>query len=291
MAKIANLNSYFRIFRISEWRAYFLMAFFGFLIARGFLSPPRDILAFFILVILFLAFGFAVNNCFDIKEDKHRDDKINPLAERGMKFKNSFILSALPGLLGLALSSIFEWKVFLLCLIAVIVSFFYSAPPLRFKGRPIIDLISHGFFAGVFWFLLPLLFFRAELNLFHYLILSYIFYISLILELRNHLEDFDFDKKAGLRTSVCVFGKNFSEKLLRLLALFFPLAVFPVFLFYFSGYLFLFFVSALIFIFFFQLLQKSKMKQSYGAYRALDFYSLFLFGSIAVLNFLYYGNR
>jgi len=279
-----NLKSYLKIFRITEWRAYFLMAFLGFLVAKGFLFPLMDIFIFFVLIISFLAFGFAVNNCFDTKEDKNRNDKINPLAEKEIKFKNTFILSILPGFLGLTLSLIFGWKVFLFCLAGLTVSFFYSAPPLRFKGRPVLDLISHGFFAGVFWFALPLLVFKSEWNLFHYFLSLSIFYLSLTLELRNHLEDFDSDKEADLKTFVCVFGKNFSERLLQLLALLFPLTIFPVFLLDFPKHLFLFFVSILIFLFFFQFLQKSKTKEDYKSYRALDFYSIFLFSFLVVLN-------
>lgn len=279
-----DLKFYLKIFRITEWRAYFLMAFLGFWIAKGFLFPPEDIFIFFIIVVSFLAFGFAVNNCFDIEEDAHRKDKLNPLAERGLKFKDTFLLSVLPGFLGLALSLVFGWKVFLFCLVALFVSFFYSAPPLRFKGRPVVDLISHGFFAGVFWFVLPLLVFQTEWNLSYYFLSFSIFYLSLTLELRNHLEDFDSDNEANLRTFVCVFGKNFSEKLLRSLALVFPLTILPVFLLNFPQYLFVFFVATPIFLFAFQLLQKAKQGQNYKSYRALDFYSVSFFSLFAALS-------
>lgn len=280
-----KLKIYLKFFRIGEWRAYFLMAFLGFGIARGFNSSWVDIAIFFALIVLFLAFGFAINNCFDTKEDQYHKDQLNPLAQKKMRFKTSFFISLFPGILGLALSIFFGKVVFLFCLAGLTVSFFYSAPPLRFKERPVFDLISHGFFAGAFWFILPLLVFRAEWSWFHYLISLSIFYLSLTLELRNHLEDFVSDKEAGTKTFVCVFGRNFSDKLLRVLVLFFPATLLPIFLFDFPRYLFLFLFLTLIFIFFFQLFHRLKLKMTtnYKVYRVMDIYSVSLFSLLAFL--------
>lgn len=261
------------------------MAFLGFLIAKGFLFPLGDIIIFFILVVSFLALGYGVNDCFDVKEDKYRKDRINPLVNKEISFKTGLIFSISPGIFGLVLSTIYGWRVFLFCLVGVIIGFFYSAPPLRLKGRPVLDLISHGFFAGVFWFVLPLFFFKTELNLFHYLISFSIFYFFLVLELRNHLEDFESDKKADIKTFVCAFGPGFSEKLLQYLTVIFPLTIFPVFLLVFPKYLFLFLVFSLFFLFSFQFfVRRLKTEKSYKIYRIIDIYAFSFFGLSAVFS-------
>lgn len=268
-----DLKSYLKIFRVAEWRAYFLMAFFGFLISRGFTSPPLNIVIFFVVVVSFLAFGFAVNNRFDVKEDKNQTDRV----------RVGLFFSMLPGIFGLVLSTVFGWRVFLFCLIGLLAAFFYSAPPLRFKERPVWDLLSHGFFAGVFWFILPLLIFKVEWTPFHYFLSFSLFYLSLTLELRNHLEDFELDRGAGLKTSVCVFGKDFSDVFLKILTFLFPLTIFPIFLLDFPKYLLVFLISTLVFVFSFQFLLASKSSRNYKIYRAMDAYANFSFSLLAIL--------
>ncbi len=274
-----TLKPYLRLFRVKDWRGYFLMAFFGFVISKGFLFPLRDIIIFYALVLLFLAFGFSVNDCFDLKEDQYRKDRINPVVSKEISFRKALGISILPGILGLVLSAAFGLKVFLFCLAGALIGFFYSAPPLRTKSRPLLDLISHGLFAGSFLFVLPLLIFSPQLNPFHYLIAFSIFYFSITLELRNHLEDYEIDKAVGLRTSVCVFGYKNSEKLLRYLAVLYPLTLFPIFLLIFQKHLFLFLVFTLLFLSFFLFGKSFKIVKNY---RIMDIYAIFSFGLLLI---------
>ncbi len=273
--KEINLNSYLRLWRIKDWRAYFFMAALGFIIANGFLFPLGDIFLFWAIVFLLLAFGFSVNECFDIREDKYRADKLL-IVTKEMSFKKGLVFSILIGALGIILSAIFGLKIFLFCLFSLLVSFFYSAPPFRFKSRPFFDLISHGLFAGVFIFISPLLIFRTELTIFHYLMAFSIFYLSIILELRNHLEDYATDEEAGLRTTVCVFGYQNSEKLLRYLAIFYPLILLPIFSLFFPQYLFLFFFFTIVFLFLFLLSKNYRLIKNYRVLDAYAFFSLLL---------------
>ena len=274
-----SLKAYFKLLRIKDWRAYFLMALFGFLISKGFLFPLRDIIIFYAIVLLLLAFGFSINDCFDTKEDKYKNQKANPLVSKEISFKNSLVLSLLPGVLGLSLSIIFNFKVFLFSLAGAAIGFFYSAPPLRMKSRPLLDLVSHGLFAGALLFFLPLLIFSPELTIIHYLISASIFYFSVMAELRNHLEDYETDKKAGLRTTVCVLGYKNSQSLLRYLTILSPLTLFPTFLLIPQKYFFLFLISSFIFLFFALFNRDSKIVKNY---RIVDIYAIFSFGLLSV---------
>jgi len=150
---------------------------------------------------------------------------------------------------------------------SILIGFFYSSPPLRMKSRPWFDLISHGLFAGALLFLIPVLIFSKELTKFHFLIALSIFYFSVILELRNHIEDYEIDKEAGLNTTVVFLGREKSEKLLRFLAVFYPLTLFPIFFFY-QQFFLLFSILTVIFLFLFQ-----KNDHKIKDYKIIDVYA------------------
>lgn len=275
-----NLEPYLRLLRIKNWPGYLSMAFIGFIISKGYLFPFGSIVIFCAIVLLLLAFGFSVNDCFDTREDRLAQNKLNPVARKEISFKKSFTFSVLPGVLALALSVLFGMKVFLFCLVGASIGFFYSAPPLRMKSRPVLDLISHGFFAGAFLVALPFLIFNPQLTLFHYLIIFAIFYMSITLELRNHLGDYESDKKAGLRTFACVFGYEKSSRTLRYMAILYPLVFLPIFLLtplIPQSYLFLFSIFTLVFLFFFLFQKNLKIVKNH---RIIDVYSNLSFGLV-----------
>lgn len=241
---LINLRSFLRYYRMKDWRAYFGLVVLGFVLAQGFLSPPLEISLFFIICLLLLAFGFSVNNFFDIKEDKEKGEIKNFLIQN----RKNFFLSVSPGLLALFLSAYFGKYVFLFVLLAGLIGFFYSAPPLRTKSRPFLDLISHGLFAGALIFLFPFLTFNSKLTSFHYLIAFSVFYLSVMLETRNHLEDYESDSRAGLKTTVCFIGYKNAENFLKYLAFFYPLVLFPAFFSLSQNFRFLFLISSCFFL-------------------------------------------
>jgi len=239
-----NFKSFLKYYRMKDWRAYFSLGVFGFVVAQGFLSPLLDIAFFFIISVLLLAFGFSVNNFFDVEEDREKGETINLLVQN----KKNFLFSISPGILALFLSIYFGLNVFLFILVAGLIGFFYSAPPLRMKSKPFLDLISHGFFAGALIFIFPLLIFSPELTLLHYLIAFSIFYLSAMLETRNHLEDYQSDLRAGLQTTVCFLGYKNSANFLKYLAFFYPLVLSLVFFLLPQKFLFLFLISTCFFL-------------------------------------------
>ena len=278
-----NLKSYFELLRIKNWRGYFLIASLGFVISKGFLFSLKDIIIFYTIVLLFLGFGFSVNDCFDAKEDELDKDKKNPIVLKKISLRKGLAFSISLAILGLVLSTAFGLKVFLFFLITTMFTFFYSSPPLRMKSRPLLDLISHGLFAGALIFLMPLLIFSKDLTLFHYLIAISIFYFSITLELRNHIEDYETDKEAGLKTTVCVLGLNKSEKLLKYLAIFYPLTIFPIFLISYRQYVSLFLIFTLIFLFFFLFRKNYKIVKNY---RIMDIYAYLSFILLSIATIL-----
>ena len=281
-----NLQSFLKYYRMKDWRGYFFMGVFGFIVAKGFLFPFLDIILFFIIGVLLLAFGFSINNFFDIKEDREKGEVKNLLIQN----KKNFFFSVSPGILALLLSIYFGTKIFFFVLVAGLIGFFYSAPPLRMKSKPFLDLISHGLFAGALIFLFPLLIFSPKLTLFHYLIALSLFYLSVTLEIRNHLEDYQSDLQAGLKTTVCLLGYENSEILLKYLGLFYPLILLPVFYIIFQKYSFLawlFLVLTIIFLLLF-IFKRNYQIMGAHAYRIMDGYAVLSYLLILVATF-YHG--
>ncbi len=272
-----NLEFYFKLLRVKDWRGYFFITTLGFVISKGFLFTFKEIIIFYAIILLLLSFAFSVNDCFDTKEDELDKDKKNPIVLKNISFRNGLFFSILLAVSGLALSAVFGIKVFLFCLITVLMIYFYSSPPLRMKSKPWIDLLSHGLFAGAFPFFIPVLIFSKEITQFYYLIAFSVFYFSVILELRNHIEDYETDKAAGLNTTVVLLGREKSEKLLKYLAIFYPLTLFPIFFFY-KQFFLLFSILTVIFLFLFQ-----KNHRGIKDYKMIDVYANLSFFFLSII--------
>lgn len=225
-----KLYDYLCLLRIRNWLGYFLIATLGFLFSKGFIYTPSEIFIFYLLIFLYLGFSFSINDCFDIEEDKFNKLKRNLIVEGKLKFKNALIFSFSLIILGIILSLTLGFKAFLFYILISFISFSYSSPPLRLKSRFLMDLISHGLFFGAFLFLFPFFIFD-QLILFYYLIALSLFCFSIIQELRNHIEDYESDKKAGLKTTVCVLGLEKSKKLVDLLIILLSIILFSIFFF------------------------------------------------------------
>lgn len=188
-----------------------------------------DTVWFLVIISLYLGFSFSINNCFDIKEDMIGMKRKNPVAMGELDQEKGIIFSLSLMLAGMFLALLRGLDVFMFYSILVFLSFSYSSPPFRLKSKPFLDLVSHGLFFGALIFLFPSFFFSRQVSLLHALVAISIFYFSIILELRNLIEDFEHDKKAGLRTTACLLGLDRSKKITYFLSLSYPLTLFPIY--------------------------------------------------------------
>jgi len=259
------MRKFLQLLRIEEWRAFLLISLFGFLMAKGYLFPLEKIFLLYLTFFLFLGFGFLLNDCFDLKEDKFHLSKINLILEKKISRKKAMAICFFLCFFGLFLSLIFNKNFFLFSLFGVLTVIFYSVPPMRLKGKPFLDLISHGFYGGVFFFLAPFLALSQKIGNLEGILSVVIFYFSVLLELRNHVEDYFFDKQAGLKTTACFLGKENSEKILNFLTSLYPIFLLFPFL-VIKKFIFLFLILSFLFLLFFL-----KFKN----YKILDFYNIF----------------
>jgi len=104
----------------------------------------------------------------------------------------------------------------------LLVSAMYSVKPIKLKGRFLLDIVSHSLFFGVMIFLYPFVVFDTGIDKIAILTSLLIAYVSINLELRNHYTDYEHDKKAGLKTTVVVLGKEKTEKIIIAMNILYP---------------------------------------------------------------------
>ena len=176
-----------------------------------------------VLASLYLAFAFAVNNCYDAQDDALNPEKrsINPVASGRVSLKATLIFCALLVIAAAALAGLWLWAN-PACLASyaslLLLGWAYSSPPLRLKSIPVADLASHGLFFGCLLILFGALLLgppQPQVTL----LLPSVFLYSMALELRNHLEDLEVDREAGTRTSAVWLGRRRSRILLQFLLL------------------------------------------------------------------------
>jgi lycopene elongase/hydratase (dihydrobisanhydrobacterioruberin-forming) len=265
------LNGYVRSMRLKGCLGFSLFAILGFILAQGYSASILNILAFSMMIFLYLAFSFSINACFDIKEDKLKGTKKNPIATGDLSFRNALFFSIALPIIGVIISTFFGYKVFGFYVALTILSFFYSSPPIRLKSRFILDIASHGLFFGSMLFVFPFIFFNANITLFHYLIAFSLFYLSIILELRNHIKDYPSDMKAKLKTTVCILNRERSLKINYSLVIAFPMTIFVLL---FKVYAIPFLVMTILFYFMF--LRNKNYEVRY--YKLLETYATISYG-------------
>ncbi|HDM35721.1 MAG TPA: 4-hydroxybenzoate polyprenyltransferase [Candidatus Syntrophoarchaeum butanivorans] len=215
---IRRVKGHYQNLRILDWRGYVAMTLFGYLFAGGiFAISDRTTLPLLLTTSLYLAFAFSINNCFDLKEDMRSRKTKNPIAVGVIGFREAIITSMGCALSGMALSYIsFGGIPSVIFLLLLLLAFAYSAPPLRFKSLPPIDTISHGLFFGALLFLYGFAVVEKPPSSILLLAVS-IFLYSILIELKNHMNDYESDLAAGTITTACWLGIDRTRKLFRIL--------------------------------------------------------------------------
>lgn len=157
-------------------------------------------LYFLIIANIFL---YGINDYFDNDTDQYNDKKIThehllQISER-KKLTRSVLVCFFASLVLFLNTNI---TVQILLFIFLFLSFFYSAPPLRFKSKPVVDFASNILYG------IPALVGYAQLSgkIISWPIILAIFFWTSAMHLFSAIPDIDSDKKAGLKTTAVVFG-------------------------------------------------------------------------------------
>lgn len=213
-------SKYLRLLRPIAWITFLLPFSVGFGLG---IKPDSSIFLIFLAFIVFccwMSFCFIINTIGDIEVDKFHDGRskdmnlsYQPLVTNEITKKEAIRL----GIIFLFFSLLIAWFInllfFIIILIVDIVGYIYSMPPLRLKTRPISDVICNSFAAGAI--------FMAGLSIggqnMEYIIIIGSFLMAAIFYIPTVVSDYEFDKKAGLKTSAVFFGP---KKIMQLMYLF-----------------------------------------------------------------------
>lgn len=205
--------------RVPEWRAYFALAIYGYLYISRFNISVEELGRLAISMSVYMAVTYIINNFYDIESDKLNINKKlrNPMIENNLDSKTvliTVVLLILPGLIIMPnLLALVNYSV--MCLL----SLFYSAPPVRLKEKPPLDLLSHALFFGVQPFLQGALTVSNPSHSFAIEVIVLIGLYSTFLQLRNEWEDYSSDLLAGYKTTAVIMGLNTVEKFLKIMAI------------------------------------------------------------------------
>jgi len=158
---------------------------------------------FFFLANVFI---YGVNDLFDLSTDEEnpkKEEKEHKLAQNKIKDLKFilYITAAISMLLLIFQNNWFEKAIFSSFLF---LSYFYSATPLRFKSKPIIDFSSNMLYImpGIFAYVLV----SEELPSI-FLVLAGFFHIS-AMHIFSAIPDIKYDKKVGIKTTAVMLGKK-----------------------------------------------------------------------------------
>lgn len=207
---VTQARGYLANVRMQDWGGYVGMAILGYLQGVGAVtlsSGHLNFIVYLVTVACYLGFSFSVNNCFDHEGDRlGAKVSLNPVASGRISMGGGVVFSILLALVGLTVTSLwFGGGALTIYAIMLLLSGAYSAPPFRLKAVPVLDMASHGLFFGSLIVLYGVIVTRG-FNAFTLPILLSVFNLSLILELRNQLDDIEEDTATSVVTTAVRIG-------------------------------------------------------------------------------------
>lgn len=203
-----NLNEYLRMLRVKEWIKFFApIPLIGAILAP---ATPFVLISVGVIFFCVIAFGFVVNNYFDIEIDLRNTKKVsrgnNPLSSGRVTKRGTFalmcLLLATAIILACFLSPGISGVLFTLLCISLLT--LYSVNHIRLKERFIVDILTHGLMFGLFPVLAGFTLAGGDLNLnMHILLIAALFMIVGCESLLTHQIN-DYEEDLGYSSTTVV---------------------------------------------------------------------------------------
>lgn len=215
-------SRYIRLLRPIAWICFLLPFSMGYGLGINVTIDPYQIILAFLAFFCWMGFSFIVNAIGDIDVDKFHNGRAKdmdlanqPLVTKEITKKEALFISVIFFIFSLIFSWFVHLYFFILIFIVDIIGYIYSMEPFRFKTKPIADILCNAF-AAVFIFIAGLSIGGDNMNI---MMILGIFIMIVIFYIPTVVTDYEFDKKAGLKTSAIFFGP---KKILRAM---YPLTV------------------------------------------------------------------
>ena len=221
-------TGFIRIRGVMNWSA---ISFFGFLLGITVLDFTSIMVLFFFFAVLtffILAFTFAINNYYDIDTDKEnpRRAHLNMMASGNLSKHTGLTLNLLFVIIPLVISLFYNRLVFVFCAGLIFWMWAYSAPPLRLKGRPGLDILWHFivFFALILWGA----YLAGSISLISVLVAVSFGFFGCFAQIDNHLQDYPFDKASGSKTFAVWIGRQKASVALKISFVLYLIFLIPI---------------------------------------------------------------
>jgi chlorophyll synthase len=213
-------SKYIRLLRPLAWITFLLPFTVGFGLGITSKSNPFHVIFAFIAFISWMSFCFVVNAIADRDVDRFHNGRskdmnlaFQPLVTDEIDVKEASYLSIAFLCSSVVFALLINPLFFSIILFVDILGYVYSMPPTRFKMRPVADVVCNAVAAAAI-FTAGLSIGGGNMNPVMILGASTVasnFYIPTV------VTDYEFDKKAGLRTSAVFFGPRKTLKTMYLL--------------------------------------------------------------------------
>nr|AAU43648.1 hypothetical protein GZ23H7_6 [uncultured archaeon GZfos23H7]QNO53299.1 protoheme IX farnesyltransferase [Methanosarcinales archaeon ANME-1 ERB6] len=164
-----NLRGYLKMLRVKEWIKFFApIPLIGAILAP---ATPFVLISVGVIFFCVIAFGFVVNNYFDVEIDMRNTKKVsrgnNPLSSGRVTKRGTFALMCLLLAIAIALACFLSPGIsgVLFTLLCISLLTLYSVNHIRLKERFIVDILTHGLMFGLFPVLAGFTLAGGDLNL------------------------------------------------------------------------------------------------------------------------------
>jgi 4-hydroxybenzoate polyprenyltransferase len=211
----SGISVYLRALR---WRSWIGWLFFFGLGSTLFVIPPYTVLPIAISFSIVTGAIFVLNQYFDRKSDIMNPQKRHlPVAAGELSPKQSSVLFVSLFAIGLLVAAVVDYTLLFLFVTYIGVGIVYSTPPLHFKKRPVIDLLTVGVGSGILPFLIGMqasnkLLIDSSLSLILICIIP-LFLFQIASHIFQAIGDYEADKNEKITTFVVRYGKEKSAKI------------------------------------------------------------------------------
>lgn len=180
-----------------------------------------------------MSFSFMLNCLADKEVDKFHDGRskdmnlsYQPFVTGEVSEKMAYYIAVISVIISLFFAWLVNYLFFTLMIIGNTIGYVYSLPPTRFKTKPIADILCNALAAGIA-LIAGFSIGGANMNI---LFIIGCFIVAAVVYIPTVVTDYDFDLKAGLKTSAVFFGpKNILLALIPLTFVIISIFTFVIF--------------------------------------------------------------
>lgn len=215
------LNKAKAVIHLTRWREHLPytipLVVGGAMIAKHVNNAQLDwrLLLVIIASIFAQSFAYMINDLVDAPDDAldPKKKQRNPISNGTLTYRQGMIVTWGTFLISLGLFAISGLWAFIMGGLMLALSYLYSAPPFRWKARPITDVLSHALMLSALLVMVGFFTFSATPNIAWFAFAS-AFFFSAYGQFFNQVDDYVVDKAAGLRNTVVLLGIHGTKALM-----------------------------------------------------------------------------